>query len=1195
MKSATLQLFEYLLAAQNSSIATVQNVNNYPAHWFLDELLTFKNVELSRSEDGESKLIIHNPEKKYEKVDDSVMLVTLLSLLQYDETSERQVLINVGELRKNLVEELEAVNRKIGSSGQGMIILNEWQKLLLDVKETNISHRKAIMAQGNTYAIMEQVLAEYQVWQEMLSTQNSDQTLIMKERYVYEWFTNLVSVDGGLPLEVNFGVGMLYINGENPISHPLLTVKCDVVANDQQEEIELRFGNRSLNVDNILNYVLFYGADIVQEMKDYVADLALEPFDMDQVATVMQKIIKVIHPDGQYFASPVAAIAGIDHLPQVLHLSVFYAKEKQPYDDVAKQKTATLKQKLLVKYLSKKKPSDVLSSVVDPYYVTPNERATDYRVPNPKNMLYPWAGSGTEYQILALLDFHNAVTVTEPENKNNHHLIVNLLTHLIATGKRVLVVGEDSLTLDKIQSNLPITLRGLYTKLARNHASYTQIKTDLALLMDKKSSNDYAKTSADELRNEIQLANAELTTLTHKIVQFRELGSRKNYWHGERYYPELSQSLLGTNEELPFDIDSTEVEHFWQLRPYFTAENMELLNYEFINLEEMMNYYAYDRMIALEEKYLQQAYENPGLDETFDEITDIKFVQFLYAELPKLMKEIATVTTEYGNKILKKAVANAEVYHELVAALGRVNIELKDISCFNTTAFGREVLIGKLNKTFELSNLDMATIDTNNIVKLWDFYQQKKDELTAALGAANSILAFNNEATHLSRNFKGISADGLEVINVLYDAVALHLSKIDFEQSWENVKEYFVNYYEPIVQQTAIHPSCVDLYEALKTGSYQAFREALTTVQQILVTRHNFIIFGEFIEKLGKFAPTFTATMMSEKYGDEKLVSYFEDAMNKAKLDGGLVGQISIGESELLENGIDYLLDYLLQLQNDLIACESWKNTKFAPKDVLVEINNLLASERPLDEVLVGKVLSSFNVIFMPLAESSLIKTYDPSLFDLVIFVDASKSNVMRLSELMHAHKAILFGSEQDDRVEPLSLNYHDFNRLAATYGQTLHHFGEQYFNNSLLNLLANSAAWDAKINLPRYALQLSANELGDGVESGVKVCDTHVEDEIFDALVGNGYDVKCKIDVGNTMLDFLIIGKDTALAINVLGDNKLDQEAIKAQLEQEIELRKKGLHIRTIQSAHFYLNSRKTLMELYDHLEKIGIQPKNL
>ena len=1193
MKNATLQLFEYLLAAQNSSIATVQNVNDYPVHWFLDELLTYRNVELVRSTDGESKLVIHCPDKKHKKVEDSLMLAILLDLLQYDEENKQQVLIGVDELRENLVEELDAVNRKIGNSGQGKIILNEWQKLLLGVPETSISHRTAIIAQGSTYAIMEPVLAEYQVWLEKFHSKNADQTLALKERHLYEWLMNLASEDG-TPLEVNFGVGMLYINGENPISHPLLTVKCDVLAKPKQEEVELRFGNQTLTVDNILNYILFYGADIVQEMKDYVTDLALEPFDLDQVATVMQKIIKVIHPNGQYFASPAAAIAGIDHLPQVLHMSVIYAKEKQPYDDVAKQKTAVAKQKSLVKYLSKKKPSDVLGSVVDPNYVTPNERATDYRVPNPKNMLYPWAGPGAEHQILALLDYHNAVAVTEPENKNNHYLTVNLLTHLIATGKRILVVGEDDLTLDRIQCDLPTKLSGLHTKLASNYASYAGIKSDLATLMDRRASNEFTKSSVDDLRNEIQLANAELSTLIDKIVQFRELGSRKNYWHGERYYPEAEQMIKDSNEELPFDIDSEEVERYWRLRPYFTPENMELLNYEFINIDELTEYYAYDRMLALEEKYLQQVYANPGLDDTFENGTDIKFMQYLYTELPKLMKEVANVKTEYGNKVLKQAIVNAEVYHELAAALGRINIELKDINCFDTTAFQREVLIGKLNNTFEISNLDMATIDTNNIAQLWDFYQQKKEELTIALVAANSILAFNTEAIELSRNFKGISDDGLEYINVLYDAAALYISKFDFEESWKNVRDYFISYYMPIVAQPDIHPSCINLFEALKKGSYEEFKVALETIQDVLLTRHNFITFGEFIEKLGKFAPTFTATMMSENHGDDKLVAYFENAMNKAKLDGGLAGQISVGESELLENGIDYLLDYLLQLQHDLIACESWKNTKFAPKDVVVEVNNLLAIERPLDEVLVGKILSCFSVIFMPLSESGLIKNYDPNRFDLVIFADANKSNVMRLSELMHAHKAILFGSEQDTRVDPLSLGYYDFNRLAGTYGQTLHQFGEQYFNNSLLNLLANSAAWDAKIILPRYAMQLSVNEIADDVKSGEKVCDTHVEDEIFDALVGNGYDVKCKIDVGNTTLDFLISGEYSALAINVLGDNKLDRDEIKAQLEQEVELRKKGLYIRTIQSAHFYLNSRKTLMELYDYLEKLGIHPKN-
>lgn len=1191
MENATLQLFEYLLATQNSNTTNAQDLNEYPAHWFLDEILTYTNVELKHSSSSKSRLVIYCPKSLKKPSETSEFLAEILRLLQYDDASNPNLLISDDGLEKNLILELETVNKKILASEYMPVLINEWQQLLLGINNSQISSDDVINTEEDAQKLIKDIVAEYKNWKFKI-TSNETKLQNIKEQALYDWFTEMIG-DTGFALKLKYGVGVLYIPGDLQVSHPLLTMDLEVTNDKKNNQILLTFANWALEIDPVLEYVLFNETDISQSIKSYVAGLEIDPFDHELIAIVLQKISQMI-AGAQYFATPEVAISASVDTTQILHLPVIYAKDKPAIGDKNKRKLIVEKQKSLVKFLTHKEPSDVVSSIVNPKYVIPKDHYTNYRTPSYKNLLYPWPDNGIEQRILNSLDFHNAVTVLDQGSNSNDLIINNFLTHLIASGNRVLVVGESATSLDEVRARLPEYFSGLHTKLANNYGNYQKNYADLQQLIDKKAASDEHTTDGSELRSKIQLANAELTELIEKIVDFRELGSKKNFWQGDRYY--TNDKKFGNDpvaKDLPADISSEEAQEILELRPYFTPENMELLNYEFININELENYHGYEKLLILEKKYLEAVYEHAGLEETFDESTDIRFFDYLYEELPKLMREVAEIKTSYGNKILKKSLLSDKTYQTLATSLGKMNIEVKDAEFFDATVSEKEQLIEKLNKMLDLQAQEMSGISTDDSTALWKFYQNKKTEMTDALRTANSVLTFNTKAMDLSKNFKGILADGLDIMNILYEAVSLHLMKIELDASWQNVKNHFLTVNEATFLSENIYPSCQALYELLKSkrSTIDEFKVALFEIENILKARNSFVIFAEFVEKMGSFAPTFTAALLSEENPNQTINSYFEKALSKEKTEG-IIGQISVSESELLEHGIDYLHEYLQELQHKLIDHESLKNYRFARQDVLNDTEELFANEHPLDELLVNKILTSFNVVFMPLAESGLVKDFDANLFDLVIFIDATKSNVIRGVELMHAHKAILFGNITDRLVDPLNLRAYDFRRLGELYGETLNQFGQQYFNSSLFNLLVNSAAWDSQITLNSSEIKFSVQKAIEENEIGVRKCNTHVEDEIFDALAEQGYQVLCKVKYQNALLDFLVIGTDRAVAINVLGDAKLERDDVKLQLDSEVELRKQGLVIKTVQAAHFYLNSRKTLLELYEKLSELEIYP---
>ena len=1197
MKNVTLQLFEYLLAAQNSNSTINYDLSMYPEHWFLDEILSFSNIELENVTSKNTRIKIYRPDISDRKIEVSILLSTILSLMQYNNIEDEQSLIPKEELEKNLLLEAEAIRRKIEDKSKDVIIINDWQQLLLGVGKAQIPMKVAVERKERLEFFTGQVLREYQAWKDDIKKKKLEQEQVLKAQKMYDYILNF-SNESNRTSRINLGIGILHMTSERSIHHPLLKLGIEVAVDQSKEVCELIFEDQSLTVDHLLDYLLFYDLEAAQKMRQEINEMKVDPFDDDLIATILQKVIKYLHPDGQYIASPIEATLVSKNITQVLHRSVLYVREEKSGNEADKLKS-------VVKYLSKNNlPSDVIGSIVDPNYSSCTSNRSSRNLINEWDQpLFIGSSDGIEKQILSLLEKNNAVVVFEEEKGDKSFVIANLVTQLIASGKRTLVVGEKEEDLSKIQMAIPPYLHGLHNKMPTKRIDNKTLKKDLISLLDKK---DYYKNSnleTDKINNEIQQINVQLNEITRRIIDYRELGSKKIFWKDKRYYPyELAQliSKLGGKDylngdsiplDMRFDIKDSEVQKYWELRPYFTPENLSLLKYDFIDINELYSYNEYQKMIAAEEKYLQLKQNGDDFKEMFDKTTDIRFVQYLFDQLPKLMNDVAEIKTSYGKQVFKKALIDLESYHTLVSSLDRINRGIKDIELFDVSSVEREELIRKLNQMFDIQVTDLPNLSGNDKDQLLDFYLKKRAEMTSALRVAHLILIFNEGATALSRNFKGITDEGVGMMDILYNATALHLNKIEFEICWTRVKSHFIRIYQSFIQQDHIHPICIDMYEALKNDNITEFREVLDEVENLIRIRQNFVTFGNFISQIGDIMPIFTTSVMSDQNFDSLAVPNFKEAFDQGKLNG-LFDQLHIYESEFLDQGIEYLKECLLKLQHELIEKESWKKNSFISQQVLLETIELLEGERSLSNQVIDNFLFAFSAIFMPLDKNEIIENVDPNLFDLVIFVDAQVSNVMRITELMHAHKAILFGNEKDRLINPLNLRQEDFQKLANRYGRTLQSFGEQYFTESLFNLIANSAAWDAQVKLPKQAILVPINSIGKHIKSGAKKCENPIEDEIFEALIKIGYDVKCKVKVGKIILDFLVAGESNALAINVVGDTQLQREEIKVHIEQEMELRRKGLNIRTVQASHFYLNSRKTLMDLCASLEKLEIYP---
>ncbi|MCL2559466.1 MAG: hypothetical protein FWE07_03175 [Turicibacter sp.] len=1192
MRNTTEQLFDYLLAAKKNYLPVNRSLNEYSSHWFLDEILSSGKSRLVSATNGESPHIdIHRSVYEPEKIETSSTLATVFELLSYDPETGETLEVEIEDVEEILSLESRSLDQKIYTKEKDTIILNDWQQLLLGVSTPKVKKNVAIRNSKQQKNMTTLLINELKAWKEAKRKQAYEKAQAKKAAIFYDDVINIKDEDGKLYL----GVGILNVPYEQAVYHPVLTIEMNIEVNDTEGVCHLTLADAPLSFDGVLNHFFANKPRLIHDLQQALAQQNVTAFDDEKIAEIFKSFILQIHPEGQYLASPHEAVDYQGVVPQLMHRSVLFVR-KDSDDPVIQRLKATLDH-----YENDPTSSDVLGKMIDPNYAEKHthvlDTSTDMMQASPVSM------TPSETSILQLIKDHSAVAVFE-DQANKYPVMANLLTHFIANGKRVLVFAEELSEIEEVRSWLPTYLAGLHTVVSSKSETLPTTLEDLKKWRKEKADDerltyDFAKTASD-----IEKSLALAAEIKAQILDYRELSSKKVFWQEKRYFPyELAQlvSKIGGFErfsgdkipmEAKFEMKNADIERLWGLKSAFTPENMALLNYEFIDLDELVADAGYQKLLATEEKYLRLCREYKNLENMFGKEIDLRFIQYLYDQLPRIMKEVDDLTDPYAKLILREAMESLDGYHSLAASVDRITQGVEEIPQLDRALKQRDALIEKLNHLLRIEKTELlmilnGTLDGHD---LHEFYLNKKASMTKALQIAHLIWIFNEGAFALSKDFRGVSAEGLDIMSILYHAAALHLSKAEVEASWQRVRAHFMKTYVLQVQTEHIHPVCLDLFETMKNGQFTEFKKVLEEVNEKVTQRHHFITFGNFISEINATMPMLTAELMSNLDNEIEETPDLKAEFEQGKLNL-LLSQLKEFEDDMLERKLLYLESQKLELHHEWLENKCWQNETMVDEAVVADCVSTLTES--LNRQGLRRLLSVFPVSFVALNDTAVLQEISANQFDVAFFADASSSSVFRLPELMHTHKAILFGTDKEVETKKDFVVNIDASRLNGTYSKALHNFGEQYLGASLFELISHSAAWDSRMKLAAKPAPLKKH-VASNVKAGVKVCDNAVEEEIFDELTRAGYELKCKVKTGELVWDFLIEADKQALVINIIGDEQTHPEVIKKQLDQELILKNQGLNIYNLNAPNYYLNPRESLKKLYLKLEELNIYPQN-
>lgn len=347
---------------------------------------------------------------------------------------------------------------------------------------------------------------------------------------------------------------------------------------------------------------------------------------------------------------------------------------------------------------------------------------------------FPLSSNEEQERIVDLLSDSNSVLVQGPPGTGKTHTIANLVSHLLASGQRILITSQTAKALSVLKEKLPAELQSLTVSYLSGDSS--SIK-DLEKVVTTISLNkeDYIIPSELDLVSELE---KELAKITSELNETRK--AMLNIREKETQFHNLTPNYSGTTRDLVEQLKLVEDRFSWyvsdvnlQTKDEFLNSEKELiiklieLNLQHIDIPEGYDDFEYPKIILLdeideiimmfeEEKYLSEEinqikrFKVPSTIERIEKLTLSQLEELVvdlqkyfdikngletqkYPMIKQSLTEILLGNFKNWTSEIQGLKENTEIYYEL-----KEDIDLELIDLGNVSIKKLRVLIRDFNK-----------------------------------------------------------------------------------------------------------------------------------------------------------------------------------------------------------------------------------------------------------------------------------------------------------------------------------------------------------------------------------------------------------------------------------------------------------------------------------------------------------------
>jgi very-short-patch-repair endonuclease len=316
----------------------------------------------------------------------------------------------------------------------------------------------------------------------------------------------------GETIEFGFGHGLLsWKHPQGNVVHPILITRVELTFDAGKGIFYLKPNQRG----TVLETEMLTGLEIpnhahLHKMKQSIDEAGVDPRDIETVAGFYKEFVQTLDPNGEY----------VKKQDKVMLTSAPYITEK-PVLFLRKRSAQMWKEELsqVIEYLNKngEAPKTIQALLqTEPLSQSESEKREWDAIG--EDLLFPLPANEDQKEIARRLAGNFGITVQGPPGTGKSHTIANLISHLLAHGKKVLVTSHTERALKVLAEKIPEEIRSLCVPVLGGDARSLQVIEDaIRSISDKMEYYD-----VEMLNKEIEIFQQHLKATRNNIAQLKE-------------------------------------------------------------------------------------------------------------------------------------------------------------------------------------------------------------------------------------------------------------------------------------------------------------------------------------------------------------------------------------------------------------------------------------------------------------------------------------------------------------------------------------------------------------------------------------------------------------------------------------------------------------------------------------------------
>ncbi len=309
-----------------------------------------------------------------------------------------------------------------------------------------------------------------------------------KCKSIYEQFFKLFLEfqKKGESVEIVWGHGLIAWNFNNEkIMHPVLTTRMKLDFNANSNIFSLIPDNKTIMEANIFDGIDIPNSYSILDIERKLKDINFDPRNMNEIEDILTEIVSYLSPNGRFekLRVPIDKIA-LSSDPVIYNIPVILIRKNN-------MRLWQLELNNIINEVNNGQPiPETINSLVNDEKIEQSKEDLKEWSEVHKDVLFPLPSNSEQREVVKRICENYGVVVQGPPGTGKSHTIANLICHLLAHGKRVLVTSQTDRALKVLADKIPEQVQPLCMSVLGNDiASLKKLNESVKKISDNLSVN----------------------------------------------------------------------------------------------------------------------------------------------------------------------------------------------------------------------------------------------------------------------------------------------------------------------------------------------------------------------------------------------------------------------------------------------------------------------------------------------------------------------------------------------------------------------------------------------------------------------------------------------------------------------------------------------------------------------------------